>query len=190
MIQALAEFPDAARFDVSSLAHLLYGGSPMPEALLTRARAMFPQAGFVQGDGMTELAGVTTLLLPDDHDRPELVRSAERAAPHTQVRIVDTAGDEVPRGTVGEIVVCGDHAMPGYWRRPDETATALRDGWMHTGDAGYMDDRGYLFVVDRIKDIIISGGENVYPVEVENALNTAPGGGGVCGDRTAGRALG
>ncbi|MGI5229451.1 acyl-CoA synthetase [Actinoallomurus sp. CA-142502] len=174
MIQMLVEFPGAARFDVSSLAHLLYGGSPMPEALLERARKMFPRAGFVQGYGMTELSGVTSLLLPDDHDRPELVRSAGRAAPHAQVRIVGPDGREAPRGTAGEIAVRGDHAMAGYWQRPGETAAALRDGWLHTGDAGYLDDRGYLFVVDRIKDVIISGGENVYSVEVENALTLHP----------------
>jgi acyl-CoA synthetase (AMP-forming)/AMP-acid ligase II len=174
MIQLLVDFPDAARFDVSSLARLIYGGSPMPEALLARARKMFPQAGFVQAYGMTELAPVATLLLPDDHDQPELARAAGRAAPHAQVRIVDADGGEVPRGIVGEIVVRGDHAMPGYWQRPDETAAALRDGWMHTGDAGYMDERGYVFVVDRIKDMIISGGENVYSLEVENVLTLHP----------------
>jgi len=174
MLQMLVEVPAAARPDVTSLARLLYGGSPMPESLLARARAMFPRAGFVQAYGMTELAPVATLLLPGDHDVPGLTRAAGRAAPHAQSRIVDPGGAEVPRGTVGEITVHGDHVMRGYWQRPDETAAALRDGWMHTGDAGYMDEQGYVFVVDRIKDMIISGDENVYSVEVENVLAMHP----------------
>jgi acyl-CoA synthetase (AMP-forming)/AMP-acid ligase II len=174
MLQLLVDHPGADRFDVSSLAHLIYGGSPMPAALLARARRMFPRAGFVQAYGMTELAPVATLLLPDEHDRPELAGSAGRAAPHAQVLVVDADDAEVPRGVVGEIVVRGDHMMSGYWRRPDETAAALRGGWMHTGDAGYLDERGYLFVVDRIKDMIISGGENVYSAEVEDVLSLHP----------------
>jgi acyl-CoA synthetase (AMP-forming)/AMP-acid ligase II len=174
MMQLLVDFPDAARFQVSSLARLIYGGSPISGALLARARKMFPQAGFVQAYGMTELAPVATLLLPDDHDRPELTGSGGRAAPHAQVRIIDADGGEVPRGTIGEIVVTGDHVTHGYWQRPEETAAALRDGWLRTGDAGYMDERGYVFVVDRIKDMIISGDENVYSVEVENVLALHP----------------
>jgi acyl-CoA synthetase (AMP-forming)/AMP-acid ligase II len=174
MIRMLADFPDAGRFDVSSLARLIYGGSPMPDTVLVRARKMFPGAGLTQAYGMTELAPVATLLLPDDHDRPELSGSAGRAAPHAQVRIVDGDDREVPRGTAGEIVVRGDHVMRGYWQRPDDTAAAVRDGWMHTGDIGQMDEYGYVFVVDRVKDMIISGGENVYSVEVENALALHP----------------
>ncbi|MFE9692754.1 long-chain fatty acid--CoA ligase [Micromonospora sp. NPDC005806] len=174
MIQLLVGFPDVARFDVTSLRRLIYGGSPMPEALSLRARAMFPQAGFVQAYGMTELAPVATLLLPADHDDPGLARSGGRAAPHAEVRIVDTAGAEVRRGVVGEIVARGDHVMPGYWRRPEETAACLVDGWLHTGDAGFMDERGYVFVVDRIKDMIITGDENVYSTEVERALASHP----------------
>ncbi|MGI5239330.1 acyl-CoA synthetase [Dactylosporangium sp. CA-139066] len=174
MIRQLVDFADADRFDASSLAHLIYGGSGMPDALLARARAMFPQAGFVQAYGMTELAPVATLLLPDDHNRPELAGCAGRAAPHARVRVVDHDGEEVPSGTVGEIVVAGDHVMRGYWQRPDDTADVVRDGWMHTGDAGYMDRHGYVFVVDRLKDMIISGGENVYSAEVENVVTLHP----------------
>ena len=174
MIQLMVDFPDASRFDVSSLAHLIYGGSPMPPALLARARKVFPQAGFVQAYGMIGLGPVATLLSPADHEVPELTASAGRAAPHAEVRVVDQAGDELPRGAVGEIVVSGDHVMAGYWQRPEETAAALRDGWLHSGDAGYMDDRGYVYVVDRIKDMIISGDENVYSVEVENVLARHP----------------
>lgn len=174
MIQLLVDFPDAARYEVASLSRLIYGGSCMPEALLSRARKMFPRVEFVQAYGMTELAPVATLLMPADHDVPQLARSAGRAAPHAEVRVVDNEDSEVPRGTVGEIVVRGDHVMVGYWQRPQETSAALRNGWMHTGDAGHMDERGYVFVVDRLKDMIISGGENVYSAEVENVLALHP----------------
>ena len=123
---------------------------------------------------MTELSPVATLLLDEDHADPVLRRSAGRAAPHAEVKIVDPDGNEVPRGTVGEIAVAGDHVMLGYWNKPEETAAAVRDGWMHTGDGGYMDENGYVFIVDRIKDMIISGGENVYSIEVENAVANHP----------------
>jgi acyl-CoA synthetase (AMP-forming)/AMP-acid ligase II len=174
MIRLLVDSPQAGEFDVSSLNHLIYGGSPMTPALLARARAVFPEAGFVQAYGMTELAPVATLLSPADHEIPELAGSAGRAAPHGELRIVDAGGAELPRRAVGEIVARGDHVMPGYWRRPDESAVALRGGWMHTGDAGFMDERGYVFVVDRIKDVIITGGENVYSAEVEGVLSAHP----------------
>ena len=174
MIQLLVDFPRADRFDVTSLNHLIYGGSPMTPAVLARARKAFPATGFVQAYGMTELAPVATLLLPAEHDVPELARSAGRAAPHCELRIVDAGGVQVPRRSVGEIVARGDHVMPGYWQRPEETGQALRGGWMHTGDAGFMDERGYVYLVDRIKDMIITGGENVYSAEVEGVLSAHP----------------
>jgi len=174
MIQLLLDFPQADRFDVTSLRHLIYGGSPMTPAVLARARKAFPATGFVQAYGMTELAPVATLLLPAEHDVPELACSAGRAAPHCELRIVDAGGLEVPRRSVGEIVARGEHVMPGYWQRPDETGQALRGGWMHTGDAGFMDERGYVYIVDRIKDMIITGGENVYSAEVEAVLSAHP----------------
>ncbi|GGM37710.1 AMP-binding protein [Dactylosporangium sucinum] len=174
MIQALADFPDAGRYDTSSLVRLIYGGSPMPATTLAAARTMFPGAGLVQAYGMTELSPVATLLGPAEHDVPRLAASAGRAAPHAEVRIVDRAGDEVAAGAVGEVVVRGDHVMAGYWQRPEETAAALRGGWMYTGDAGYLDEDGFLFVVDRIKYMIITGDENVYSAEVENVLSQHP----------------
>lgn len=174
MIQLLVDHPDVARHDLTSMKHVVYGASPISEAVLDRARKVFPGAGFVQAYGMTELSPVATLLSAEDHDDPALRRAAGRAAPHAEVRIVDVDDAEVPRGGVGEIVCRGDHVMLGYWNRPEETATALRGGWMHTGDGGYMDERGYVFVVDRIKDMIVSGGENVYSAEVENALAKHP----------------
>jgi acyl-CoA synthetase (AMP-forming)/AMP-acid ligase II len=119
---------------------------------------------------MTELAPVATMLSPAAHTDPVLRRSAGRAAPHAEVRIVDADDNEVPRGDVGEIVVRGQHVMLGYWNKPEETAAAVIDGWMHTGDGGRMDENGYVFIVDRIKDMIVSGGENVYSAEVENAV--------------------
>jgi len=170
MIQLLADSPEAAGADLSSVRHILYGASPISEAVLTRARARLPNTEFTQAFGMTELGGVGTLLTSDDHRDPALVRSCGRAAAHCEVRIVDPAGDEVPRGVVGEIILRGDNVTAGYWNKPAETAATLRDGWLHSGDGGYMDSRGYVFVVDRLKDMIITGGENVFSIEVENAL--------------------
>ncbi|MGH9209143.1 MAG: acyl-CoA synthetase [Acidimicrobiales bacterium] len=174
MIQMLVDHPDRDAYDLSSLRSVTYGASPITEALLQRAMKAFPQADFVQAYGMTELGPIATVLTPDDHRSGHRLGSAGRAAAHAEVRIVDGAGNEVPRGTVGEIAVRGGHVMAGYRGKPEETAEALRDGWMHTGDGAYMDDEGYVFVVDRLKDMIVSGGENVYSVEVENALGRHP----------------
>ncbi|MFF2085386.1 long-chain-fatty-acid--CoA ligase [Nocardia sp. NPDC058176] len=174
MIQMVADEPTAADYDLSSLVHFLYGASTIPESVLTRARELFPAASFTQAYGMTELSPIATMLSPADHDHPIRSRSGGRAAPHTEVRIVDEHDNEVSRGQVGEVIVRGDNVMLGYWNRPSDTAAALRGGWMHTGDAGYMDDDGYVFIVDRLKDMIITGGENVYSAEVENALSKHP----------------
>jgi acyl-CoA synthetase (AMP-forming)/AMP-acid ligase II len=174
MIQMLVDDPAIGDSDLSSLVHLVYGASPMPGALLERARRALPAVGFTQGYGMTEMAPMVALLLPADHDNPALRGAAGRAAPHVEVRIVDTGGQDVPKGEVGEVVARGDNVMLGYWNRPDDTAAAIRDGWMHTGDGGRMDENGYIFIVDRIKDMIITGGENVYSAEVENALASHP----------------
>jgi acyl-CoA synthetase (AMP-forming)/AMP-acid ligase II len=174
MVQLLVDSPETRDADLSSVRNLLYGASPISQALLERTIARLPGAALTQAYGMTELSPVATLLGPAEHGEPRLRRSAGRAAPHAEVRIVDEHDEEVPAGTVGEIVCRGGHVMLGYWNRPDETAAALRGGWMHTGDGGYLDEQGYLFVVDRIKDMIVSGGENVYSAEVENALAAHP----------------
>ena len=174
MIQMLVDHPEAQRHDLSSMESLIYGASPISEAVLDRARKVFTGTAFTQAYGMTELSPTTTILTDADHDDPVLRRSAGRAAPYARVKIVDENGDEVPRGTVGEIVAAGDHVMVGYWKQPEATAEAVRAGWMHTGDGGYMDERGYVYVVDRIKDMIISGGENVYSIEVENVVARHP----------------
>jgi acyl-CoA synthetase (AMP-forming)/AMP-acid ligase II len=174
MLQLLVDHPELEAHDVSSLRMILYAASPITEALLRRAMKAFPEAEFTQAYGMTELAPTATVLTAEDHRRGERLRSAGRAAAHAEVRIVDAVGKEVPRGTVGEIAVRGGHVMAGYWAKEKETRQAIRDGWMHTGDAAYMDDDGYVFIVDRVKDMIVTGGENVYSAEVEDALASHP----------------
>jgi acyl-CoA synthetase (AMP-forming)/AMP-acid ligase II len=175
MVQRVVDHPDLAACDVSSLRLVLYAGSPITEALLQRAMKAFPHADFVQAYGMTELAPTATLLTPEDHRRGDRLRSAGRAAAHAEVRIVDAVGREVARGTVGEVAVRGGSVMAGYWDKEKETRQAIRDGWMYTGDAAYMDDDGFVFIVDRLKDMIVTGGENVYSAEVEGALGSHPG---------------
>jgi acyl-CoA synthetase (AMP-forming)/AMP-acid ligase II len=176
MIQVLVDHPDVAKYDLSSVRSILYGASVITEAVLQRAMKTFPSADFIQAYGMTELAPIATVLSPADHREGKRLRSAGRSAAHSELRIVDAEDNEVPLGTVGEVCVRGAHVMQGYWKKPTETAEAVKDGWMHTGDGGYLDDAGYLFIVDRIKDMIISGGENIYSAEVENALAQHPAG--------------
>ncbi|MFL0278135.1 long-chain-fatty-acid--CoA ligase [Mycobacterium sp. SMC-19] len=173
MIQAIVDNPETKARDVSSVESILYGASPIAEELLVRAVETFPSAGFTQAYGMTELAGLATLLLPGDH-RAGRFKSAGRPLPHTEVRVIDAGAEEAERGAVGEVAVRGGNVMQGYWNCPDQTAAAIVDGWMRTGDVGYMDAGGYLYVVDRMKDMIITGGENVYSIEVENALSAHP----------------
>ncbi|RMI31383.1 long-chain-fatty-acid--CoA ligase [Nocardia stercoris] len=173
MVQLLLDHPAVGEYDLSCVRGILYGAAPISEALLARALTVFEGAGFTQAYGMTEVAPIATLLGPRDH-RAGRLRSAGRAAPHSEVRVVDADGRVADPGTVGEVVVRGGHAMLGYWNRPDDTAAAVRDGWMHTGDGGYLDADGYLYIVDRIKDMIVSGGENVYSAEVENAIAEHP----------------
>lgn len=182
MIQMLLDWreatPVAQDYDLSSLARVGYGASPIPPALLDRACTMFPKAGFAQGYGMTELAPVATCLTAEYHTPEHQISgkmySAGKPYACVEVRIVDEQDHEVPRGTVGEIVVRGPNVMLGYWNKPEATAEALRGGWMHTGDGGYMDEEGFLFVCDRLKDMIVSGGENVYSAEVETAIASHP----------------
>ncbi|WP_460072998.1 acyl-CoA synthetase [Streptomyces sp. YKOK-I1] len=175
MVQAVVDHPSLDDYDLSSCRRILYGASPISEAVLKRAMRVFADASFVQAYGMTEVAPVATLLTAEDHAEGRRLRSAGRPAPHCEIRIGAPDGTEVPRGSVGEILVRGGHVMPGYWNRPEESAEALRDGWMHTGDGAYMDEDGYVFIVDRIKDMIVSGGENVYSAEVENVVARHPG---------------
>jgi acyl-CoA synthetase (AMP-forming)/AMP-acid ligase II len=173
MIQMLIDDPAMREYDVSTLRRILYGGSPISQGLLARVMRLLPEVELTQAYGMTEAGPTATLLWHNDHHGPRLT-SAGRAAPHAQIKIIDDSGGEVSTETVGEICVRGDNIMRGYWNRPDETATVLVDGWYRTGDAGYLDAQGFLHIVDRIKDMIITGGENVYSAEVENALSTHP----------------
>ena len=178
MIQMLVDHPELPQYDMSSLTDVVYGASPIGEGLLDRAMAAIPRAGFTQAYGMTELSPVATLLTREMHTEAGRAkgrhRGAGRAVIGTEVRIVDAEDPEVPRGEVGEVVVRGPGVMQGYWNKPAETEAALRGGWMHTGDMGYLDEEGYHYVVDRLKDMIVSGGENVYSAEVENALAQMP----------------
>jgi long-chain acyl-CoA synthetase len=178
MINILVHFPAVQDYDVSSLKRILYGASPMPRAVIARALEVFSNCEFGQGYGMTELAPVATILDPKYHvlDGPlaSKLKSAGTATFSVEVRIVDTDDNELPRGEIGEVAVRGPIVMQGYWKKPEATAQALRGGWMHTGDAAYMDEDGFVFIVDRLKDMIISGGENIYSVEVENALYQHP----------------
>lgn len=178
MLRMTIDHPQFARFDTSSIMGIRYGAAPIDDALLDRALAAFPNAGFTQAYGMTELSPTCCLLGPEDHSAEARLegrgRSAGRATSLCEVRIVDADGVEVPRGQVGEIAVRGPTVMQGYWNLPEETAHALRGGWMHTGDLGRMDEAGYVTVVDRLKDMIITGAENVYSAEVENVVSTHP----------------
>jgi acyl-CoA synthetase (AMP-forming)/AMP-acid ligase II len=174
MIQMLVDHERVQEFDLSSVQRVFYGASPISEGLLQRAMKTLPDAGFSQLYGMTELAPSITFLSPEDHDDPVRRRSAGRPLAHVDVRIVDKDDVEVPRGQTGEIVVRGGSVMLGYWDRPVETAEALKNGWMHTGDGGYMDADGFVYICDRMKDMIISGGENVYSAEVESVVSLRP----------------
>jgi long-chain acyl-CoA synthetase len=178
MIQMFIDHPGIGRRDLSSLQQIIYGASPISEAVLDRAMLRLPGVRFLQAYGMTELSPLATVLMPEEHvglgHAKGRHRSGGRAALGVEVRIVDDNNQPVPPGTVGEIVVRGDNVMMGYWNRPEETAKAVVDGWMHTGDGGRMDEDGFVYIVDRLKDVIVTGGENVYSTEVENAVAQHP----------------
>ena len=179
MIQMLVDHPAMqAGPDIGCLKRVAYGASSISEAVLDRAMAALPGVEFIQAYGMTELSPVATLNPAWYHTAAGRsagkLRSAGRATFGTEVRIVDELGVEVPLGTVGEVAVRGPNVMLGYWNQPGQTAAAVRHGWMHTGDGAYMDADGFIFVVDRLKDMIKTGGENVFSAEVENALAQHP----------------
>ena len=178
MLRMVLAHPEFGNYDLSGLQHMMYGASPMDSTLLNKARQAMPSAGFLQAYGMTELSPTVTILTKDWHSDEGFesgkMMSAGRPLPMVEIRIVDGEDNTVPNGTRGEIVARGPVVMQGYWNKPEQTAQALRNGWMHTGDAGYMDDDGFVYVVDRIKDMIVTGGENVYSAEVEEALLQMP----------------
>ena len=175
MVPAAMQFvvrqPRARSVDFSRLKYMLYGASPIPAALLKECIEVF-KCGFVQMYGMTETTGTIVALPPEDHvEGLDRMRSAGKALPGIELAILDVNGNRLPPGEVGEIATRSGSNMAGYWNLPEATARTLgADGWLRTGDAGYMDNDGYLYIHDRIKDMIISGGENIYPAEVENAV--------------------
>ncbi len=179
MLQFMAAVPGAAERDCSALRSIVYGASPITTDVLTRSMKVF-HCDFIQVYGLTETTGAITELPAKDHDpdgpRAALLRSAGRPYPWVEMRIVDPdTGRDRRAGEVGELWTRSVQNMKGYWNKPEETAaTLVADGWLRTGDAGFMDADGYLFLTDRVKDMIVSGGENVYPAEVENALSGHP----------------
>lgn len=179
MIQAcLVGVADIAERKFPKLAIMCYGASPIAEETLRQAIKVF-DCDFVQVFGMTETSAVATALLPDDHQKalagnPELLLSAGKQVLGTEIKIFDEHGVEVSRGTIGEIAIRGPQVMMGYWHLDEATTKSIKDGWMFTGDAATMDKDGYIYIQDRIKDMIVSGGENIYPREIENALFEHP----------------
>ncbi|ABD87236.1 fatty acid--CoA ligase [Rhodopseudomonas palustris] len=174
-MQFVVRQPRAREMDFSKLRYMLYGASPIPAALLKECLALF-KCGFVQMYGMTETTGTIVALPPEDHiEGSERMRAAGKALPGVELAILDPDGNRLPPRQVGEIATRSGCNMVGYWNLPDATAKTIdADNWLRTGDAGYLDEDGYLYIHDRIKDMIISGGENIYPAEVESALNDHP----------------
>ena len=178
VIQMLCDVPGAAEADLGALRSIAYGASPITPAALKRAVEVLGRPLF-QLYGLTETTGAITQLDAEDHDpdgpRAHLLTSAGRPYPWVELRIVDQQGNDLPPGESGEILVRSAQVTPGYFNRPDATAEAIdADGWFHTGDVGHLDEEGYLYIDDRVKDMIITGGENVYPTEVEAVLADHP----------------
>ena len=178
MIQMVSDYVLKTNRKVDSLTTVLYGASPITEPVLLRAMKAFPNAGLSQAYGQTELSPLATVNPPKYHvlEGPNVgkIKSAGRAGACVEIRIVDADDNVLPPHKIGEVTVMGPNKMLQYWNKPEETATSLRNGWIYTGDAGYLDEDGFLFLVDRVKDMIISGGENVYSTEVENAVMKHP----------------
>ncbi|MFN0112511.1 MAG: long-chain-fatty-acid--CoA ligase [Blastocatellia bacterium] len=180
MVNFLIHHPDFNKHDLSSLHRVTYGAAPMPVELLNRAMAVLPNVEFSQGYGQTESSPLLTSLSHQDHitngDERLLRRLASCGRPvaGVEIEIQKDDGTFALAGEVGEVIARGPNVMMGYWKRPEETAATLRDGWLHTGDMGMADEDGYIYLVDRKKDMIISGGENVYSSEVENIVYQHP----------------
>lgn len=175
---SLAMVPNIRDYDFSHLKRISYGASPISEDLLRQCLDIF-KCQFVQAYGQTEATAALTCLTSEDHERalrekPELLRSCGRPMMGTSIRIVDANGQVLPANTSGHIVAKGPQIMRSYWNNDEATQQTLQDGWLYTGDAGMLDDEGYLYIQDRIKDLIISGGENIYPAEIENVLMSHP----------------
>ena len=175
-IGLMLQHPKAATADFSSIETLSYGASPIPLPLLQQAVERMG-CGFVQVYGMTETWGSIVALPPEDHlpGREHKMTAAGKALPGVELKILDEDGNELPLGEIGEVAIRSPNNTRGYWNKAEESAKALiGDGWLRTGDAGILDDEGYLFIQDRIKDMIITGAENVYPAEVESAIYGHP----------------
>ncbi len=174
MLDMVINHPQVSEFDLSSIRIITYGASPIHERILNKSLEVFPGASFCQIFGQTEGGPTVTALAPKYHvtQGPNAGKLKSAGVPliGVELKIVDEEDEQLPEGETGEICVRGPGVSTGYWNMPEATAEALRGGWMHTGDAGYLDEDGFLFIADRIKDMIISGGENVYSAEVENAL--------------------
>lgn len=175
MLGMVLNHPDFDPAAFASVRLIGYGASPMPSALLDQVMDVLPNVSLAQTYGMTEAAAVLTCLTPEDHERGGApLRSAGRPLPGVAVTVQDPDGNEVERGEIGEVCARAGSFMVGYLDRPDETASVMVDGWYRTGDAGYLDDEGYLYLVDRTKDMIVTGAENVCSSEVESAISTHP----------------
>jgi long-chain acyl-CoA synthetase len=174
MINMFVNHPEVNNYDLSSLRHVLYGASPMPEPVIKKAMEILPTTQFYQAYGQTEAAPCITLLTAERHTfEGELagkIKSAGQAIVGIDLAIMDGNGKPVETGMVGEVCIQGPNVMLGYRNMEEQTNEAIVDGWLHTGDGGYLDEEGFLFIVDRVKDMIVSGGENVYSAEVENAI--------------------
>jgi len=166
MLLAMLAVPDLERFDLSSLRSVVTGGAPVPVSTILTFQGMGIE--MLQGYGLTETCGPGCVIGAEDAKRK--VGSTGRPNYHTAVKIVDKDGNDVAQGEAGEVLFAGKHIMKEYWNLPEKTAETIRDGWLHTGDIADMDEEGFITIKDRIKDMIISGGENVYPAEIENAL--------------------
>ncbi|MFD4841486.1 class I adenylate-forming enzyme family protein [Achromobacter sp. NPDC058515] len=173
LIYMIMAQPGVSRANFPCLRNLIYGGAPMPVEKIEQARAFFgPVLGTTYGQ--TEAPQIVTVLRPADLEAPGNRASVGRVTHLSDVAVMDPEGRLLPRGEIGEVVVQGDLVMTGYWRLPEKTAETVVDGWLHTGDTGLIDARGYLFLKDRLRDVIITGGFNIYPVDVENALSAHP----------------
>lgn len=175
VLLTILNHPDTASTDLSSMQEVFYGASPIPPATLKRAMETFG-CSFIQYYGMTEVSGSITYLPPEDHDIAGTPRMAScgKPFPNVEIRVADETGADVPTGSVGEILIKADSIMKGYWNRPDDTEAAFHGEWYRSGDAGYLDEDGYVYLFDRVKDMIVSGAENIYPAEVEAALMDHP----------------
>jgi acyl-CoA synthetase (AMP-forming)/AMP-acid ligase II len=185
MLKRVIDDPEFSKHDLSSLKVITYGAASMPFEVIKKAIEVFPKVMFINAFGQTETASTITTLGPEDHvitgteeqkqkKLKRLQSSIGRPMDDVQIKIVDESGKELPLGEVGEIVAKGSRVMSGYWKDPEKTAKAIRDGWLHTGDKGYLDDEGYIYLAGRGDDMIIRGGENISPEEVENVLYAHP----------------